>query len=1576
MAESNQSILGKSLQTIGLKKDVHKSILKDGEYHHLKNGITSSFEGDIPFVQNAPSNIFCLDFPKNMVVIGSIYIREKNFHVVFLCGENSNKSEIGYFYPETCEYHTRLSETCFNFSLNHPIKGTYKFINCNLIIYFQDGFNRDRRLDLDNPPFVKALNNDGCYENSDVFDCGSINIQNDLTPPIVEVDSVNESGGLYSGAYQFALAYANVNGDEQSSYYSMTNIVPIYEDRFGSFENTEGSNYNKPTDKSITIRFSNIDTKYNHLNIAVVKTVQGSPSYELIATVPSSQREYTYTGKETTKPLSFDKIVGLYPDYYNSKTLTSANNYLIRANLSTQDEGNYQRLANLIELEWIIKSMRADTFEGTYKDPLNTTNTLGYQRDEVVAFGVRFLLSNGKKSAVYHIPGRLAQSFELAEFTKDNYPEEEACDFYEFQQNEDICEELNTRVPYWKVYDTSSITEMKEPSICESDILGYGEFQYWESSDVYPCNTKVWGELSGKNIRHHKFPSASKVYIHNKPYQASNTSAVSAYNNHNLYIYPMGVRLKREMKHYIEVAYNLGYLKKEDLDIISGFEIVRSDRTNNRSVVANGLLYNMKYYFDTNPSTGEVSKIWYPNYPYNDLREDPYLTQDSGVFENELEKTVNVSSSTTFPAGNIDPGASPYDNPFPIPFILGSSFTVSTSFTIKYSVRKTFNKIRYYASFHFYEPDTQEDFVLEAGDEIDYDDSPQLHEKSVFTFHSPDTSFKHPFLGTELRIHALEFGAMKGWFEPVEGHPFFKPAPASDSANYALQFKSTSNYNNYEFTQPGQKRRLLNDQAYLIGGNFVRFPNNTTTINNRFRESSVGLKLTCDIADPSIIDESRYTLSSNGQCGCKAVVEDRILDAKNSFNVDSSCTETHKYISSYYASVKRLIANQYGQVDTVKYISTGKYHDIHGRDEIFGGDTFITRFSLKRKHGFFTIDYINQSAIGVNYENRSNILSAKYYAINEKGGLFGIKEYVIDGKTSRLDCGIMPILNITLATTGVKNGFFYLYSYGVPYFYVESMINTDLRYSGDTIETTWYPKLKNTDISKWTEQINVNINLDNVYNYNFNYSKQNTESALLPQAADFDPDNFCKNSHPRRIIYSKQSSEEESTDNWIINPANNYIDADSNLGAITDVQALDSQKVLVRYENGVQVFNAFDTLQLESTAITVGTGGMFSQRPKSFVETEVGYAGSTSKWAFDNTQFGAFYIDNNRGRIFQVTDMPMEISNYGMFNWFQENLPIKFLEDLKLLENKPNYNKFNIDNPYFGIGFTSVFDNRFNLWFLTKKDYILINKKDVGNLSFDDEGILLYKGETADLNNKKVFKNVGWTLSYSPTYKSWISFHSFLPNYYLGGIESFYTGNIFSESLFKHWDKKSFQKYYDDLYPFEITVTTSDESKVSILRSLEYTLKSQKYVGQNYQDIFEKSVNFNKLIVSTDNQSSGLLNLNFNDKKDPYRMLSYPKINSDSLDILYSKIEGHKYRINQFADLVLDKNNNQPIFFHDENGVDKYVNNINYDKINSMVLKDQKFRNEFFDVTFIQDKESDYKFIFKLLIDKTLNSHR
>jgi hypothetical protein len=113
------------------------------------------------------------------------------------------------------------------------------------------------------------------------------------------------------------------------------------------------------------------------------------------------------------------------------------------------------------------------------------------------------------------------------------------------------------------------------------------------------------------------------------------------------------------------------------------------------------------------------------------------------------------------------------------------------------------------------------------------------------------------------------------------------------------------------------------------------------------------------------------------------------------------------------------------------------------------------------------------------------------------------------------------------------------------------------------------------------------------------------------------------------------------------------------------------------------------------------------------------------------------------------------------------------------------------------------------------------------------------------------------------------------------------------------------------------------------------------------------------------------LNLIKKDNQDPYQTLKYPIRNIDSVNVLYSKIEGHKYRVNQFSDLVLDKNNNVPIFLHDENGVDSVPNNIDYTK-----QFPQKLRNEFFDVTLINDTLSEYKFILKSLINKTIKSIR
>jgi hypothetical protein len=1583
----------------GLNKSSDRLGLDKKEYIHLKNGFPSSENSDELFIQNAPSNKFCLNLPEGFIVINKpVFVKERKLNILCILNPSTKESEIGFFHFETCIYEKIINAEGLNFNINYPIKGTYKIIDCNLTFYFQDGFNPDRRINLDKLPYKKEIDETGCVITSFPLELeiGQINIQNDLLPPIVKISSVEETGALYSGAYQFAVAYSNSVGNELSSYYSKTNIVPIYKDSINlGWTGVEGSDSNVLTSKSIILSFENLDTRYDYINIAVIKTIQGSPAYEMVATIPTGSKSYTYTGRETTKFLTTDQLMGLYPDYINSKTLTSGNNYLIRANLSTQDEGNYQRLANLIELGWAVTKIKADDISQSYKNPLTTTNKTSAQRGEVYPYGLKPLFTNGKKGAVYHIPGRQANPEDLIMVT------DPSCNTFELTPSGNTCVENEVSgLPYWQLYDTASVDYISpEDNDCTQNVYASGEFAYWESSDKYPCDKEVWGDLAGEPIRHHKFPSNETFHIHNQPYERPGvgTSNMSMYNADNVYLYPIGVALKHSLDYYITIALNQGLISQEEADLIAGFELVRGDRTGEKSVIAKGLMYNTNSYTDQTPG-GDAFAVGFPNYPFNDLSPDVYLNNslgDSAEFAPVIVEVTGVAYTqgdlVEFP-GDGNPIYDDWQNPYPsIDFPVPITFTPSFPFQVKYSSKLRPSMLSSYTVNQMVITlyDASGNVTEEYDVEVTGSSSAGVlnnFRKDLFTFHSPDTSFKKPFLGTYLRNHVIAYGACKQRFEPVEGHPFIKTAASSDAMNHAVSCKSEGVYNNFIAVEPQDRRRQITESGYLSGNTLTTLPSSGLIFNNLSRESSVILDLNCSIQNPVevspfIRDTSRNTISSVGKCSCKTPIDDRIRDAKTSYSLDPYCTTAYRRISSYYSSINIKIPNQYGQINTIKYLGTGKYlsrtNSIQDDTIVFGGDTFITKFSLKRKTGFFDVDFINQSAFGVDYRNNFLGASVNYYLRNTGG----IGKYVIDSGSSNLDC--TNSTNTFFTTLSDRNGWVYLYNIGIANFYVESDVNTELRYSGENIWEKWYPSLKQTNLYKWTEQIYNPIIEDNYYLYNWNYSKQNTEEALFTPAPDYAPNTKCKNTHPRRIIYSKQANEEESSDSWQVYPANQYYDVDSYLGDIIDVQALDTQQILVRCENGSAIFNAYDTLELDKTIVTVGSGGMFSQRPQTFGNTDNGYGGSSSKYAIDITSLGVFYTDIERGQIFLYQKGLMPISDQKMTKWFIRNLYSKFL---RTISNLDNFEKLNQDNPFYGFGLQSVYDSKNKLWFLTKKDYLLRNREELINFSITDLGELLYKGGIVDFSNKELFKDVSWTISYNPAIQKWFSFHSFYPNFTMYSDEDFYTGinkvldDEITSVIYKHWDKKSFQSYYEELFPFEITLTTSKPGIVNILHSLEYELKNYEVINEETQDLFFTHLfNFNKAIISTDNQSSGLLLLNPKDKNNPYQTLDYPRINDIDplnlkIDTLYSKVEGNKYRLNQFFDIVKDKNNNLPIFEHDENGVDRYPVNLEYDKVNNEVLRSQKLRNSWFDVTLIQDESDKYKMVLNLLFNKTLKS--
>ena len=66
----------------------------------------------------------------------------------------------------------------------------------------------------------------------------------------------------------------------------------------------------------------------------------------------------------------------------------------------------------------------------------------------------------------------------------------------------------------------------------------------------------------------------------------------------------------------------------------------------------------------------------------------------------------------------------------------------------------------------------------------------------------------------------------------------------------------------------------------------------------------------------------------------------------------------------------------------------------------------------------------------------------------------------------------------------------YLFAYGIPNFYCESVYNTDLRQAFNTQEGDFWPHVSSGIPDDWVQETNVPIAQDNTYYYNVTYSNK------------------------------------------------------------------------------------------------------------------------------------------------------------------------------------------------------------------------------------------------------------------------------------------------------------------------------------------------------------------------------------------------------------------------------------------------------------------------------------------------------
>jgi len=1422
MAENNQSNTGNireeyNLARIGLDMDSSTNQIAKGKLSYALNAVVENFDSDSVNYQNEPGNELCLDFPLDYHLIGTHFIPEKNKHIFFLVNPSTGLSEIGYMNNNDCIYHTLVSANCLNFNIDNPIhKVVHKITNCTTEIYWTDGLNPRRYLDIENIPYILSYpialggNIDLCgITETKQLDCNKLNVQPNFDIPKLEVVDINTGGELQAGTYQFAIQYCDANGNPYTSYYSITNPTPIFDPAKTTL------NFNYTVGRSIVVNVSNLDISglFEYFNIAVIKTVNAISSVELIGTyfINNVSRQIVYTGQNVTQiRLTINDIFEKFPYYDVAEDLTTVQDILVWDGLTSIDRINYQKIANQIDLKW--QSYRIPNTE-TYADELNATNYRGYLRDEVYAFEIVFLLKNGRQTDGFHIPGRVLTYNETSEpLVPTTNPD--------FVGDPEFESGGVGYTSYWKVYNTASVIGFAPEYSAATDKTTYkgpyqyGEFAYWESTEKYPCNTDLWGELANQPIRHHKFPDVLVSPIFESPVYALGPGFSPVMQNDA--IFPIGVRI--DIQQVSQLIYTSD-LTKEQKESIVAFKIVRGDRSTNKSIVSKGILRNVGKY------NREGTDYYYPNYPYNDLRKDPFILSKSNAYKDECKVyTGTPSVSGTYQYTDCYTNATVVAN-----MTAGTSITI-TSLSTPIAITGTVT------------------FTVSTQPLSDFYKTPELEgfssneTKYRHVFNSPETLFGQPYLGNVLKLENVILGGGKAHFVEVKNHALYKllTKEAQEDAlksstdiasitgtldptvlftayqaylqiyingitrkNYTYSFNSIASYDYSAdiVNNIGVKQRPLALAQYIFEGFQAVGETNGININNYNRESSVYLKtiesrngvtvspLPFPDKTPSIAptgvslftDDSRFVASDDNKC---AVPNE----------------QRHINVISYYASMKNIFVNQWGQIYSYDTIDTGFQSNIqvdnilNGQPSIatvFGGDTFIGKFAFKTKLPFFIDNRVGApDDSDIFYDEIGNIAYPKYWYSSRSilsdypvpGGttmknIISVKARNFDCPNSQLpapDPGPPVVVN---PNRTFYDGKMYLFAYGIPYFYVESSINVDLRQAFNNQEGDFYPHVSTGIPDNWLQESVVPIAQDNTYYYNVTYSKQNKENLFTHLPNNWET-KACFTTFPFRAIYSDQqeSFTNSGVNNWLNYSATSYFDFPQNFGKLISLDGIQNKAVLARFENKSLLYNTMLTVQTSNPqAAYLGNDTLFKSAPPiDFAETDLGYVGSQNKFLLKIPQ-GQITVDAKRGQVFliagnQATDL--SAFGLGMNKFFTDHLAFEILRYFPTV---------NTDNHFNGIGLHGVYDSKFDRVIISKLDYIPLSN----DVKYDEETKDFYvervvNGVTfkdvVDLSDTDYFCNKSWTLSFNMNTKSWISFHSYIPNFYIAENNFFYSG--------------------------------------------------------------------------------------------------------------------------------------------------------------------------------------------------------
>jgi len=687
MEDNTQNTSGGQGRTFdkALNEDVNDFHLPSNSWTQARNAINNSNTGDLGKLGNEPANLYCVSAP--YPVIGYIHIIEDKWAV--FSTDNTN-SEIGLFIEKNCgqnqqinpAYITVVNDACLKFNQDNLVIGVARSLStCTYNLYWDDGNNPSRvlEIDVDNParnlysnpestiPWIQAPapgpeGQPPCSEteNTSVLDCDKIRLAKYINPICPRVEKGVSGGNLINGSYFVVMAYA-IKGQKISDWY-MSNVQGLFD------HNNVAS--------SLDVFIDSVDADYDELIVGVGSSTNQQVVVRQAGIYSTRQKKLSFDIIQDTWPaIPIEQLPIMTPIMDKTDAMYSVGDYLLRVGPTSKQDFNYQPLANQIVAKWQSVEYPANYYK-------KGNNHVGYMRDEVYSYFIQWIYDTGDKSSSYHIPGRPAVSYSIP--GGPSAKEDSAWSFgasNALEGDEYVFETYNTA--------TETATFPLPPPLGANVlpdggvVIAEGYMGYWQSSENYPDNKpQIWNasahtwsavtsfpysstqiddyDLCGKPIRHHKFPEDNT---------SSNTVLFNSGNGDKIRI--MGVKFEK-VKPPVD---NSG----QPIPGIIGYEILRGTRNGNRTIIAKGMINNMCRYAIPNSTKNGL----FPNYPYNDLGNNPFLSSTLTSYSNG-----NINANIPIPGSSFDNPYYTFHSPetnFNNPFLSAKEFKLYG--TIKGGVR-------------------------------------------------------------------------------------------------------------------------------------------------------------------------------------------------------------------------------------------------------------------------------------------------------------------------------------------------------------------------------------------------------------------------------------------------------------------------------------------------------------------------------------------------------------------------------------------------------------------------------------------------------------------------------------------------------------------------------------------------------------------------------------------------------------------------------------------------------------------------------------------------------------------------